>query len=75
MTGAATWSAYLSASPRTVLVLEYALLWARVQELPGDKAEASDENQRFVRFEARHPELAALAKSIQFDAFDRVNAL
>jgi hypothetical protein len=66
--------AYLNASRLTVLVMEFAHLWARVQDLPGDEVEGSSEKLRFDLFAERNPKLAELAKSIQFNAFDRVNA-
>ncbi len=66
---------YVSASRRTVLVLEFAHTWAKVQDMPWKEAESSSEAYRFRLFECEQPELAALAKKIQFDAFDRVNAL
>lgn len=68
-------SGYVSVSRRTVRVLEFAHLCARVQDLPGDQAANSPEAERFARFEQLHPAEAALAKAIQFDAFDRVNRL
>ena len=66
---------YFSTGRRTILVLEFAHLWAQVQDMPGNEAEASSEAQRFNLFAEQHPDLAKLAKRIQFDAFDRVNAL
>lgn len=64
----------MNASRRTVRVMEFAHLWAVIQNMPGDQVEGSSEKFRFDIFERQEPEEAALAKKIQFDAFDRVNA-
>lgn len=66
---------YVSASRRTVLVLEFAHLWAQVQDLPGNQVEKSSEKMRFDLFAKEQPQLAALAQRIQFETFDRVNAM
>ncbi len=60
---------------RTVLVLEFAEKWARVQNMTKADGEASSYFYSFQIFEREHPDLAALAKKIQFETFDRVNAL
>lgn len=64
-----------NASARTVIVLEFAHLWARVQNMTEAQARGSHEAERFALFESKHPAEAALAKAIQYDAFDRVNHL
>lgn len=64
----------MDTSRRTILVLEFAHIWAKVQDMPGNKADSSDEAFRFRKFAERHPKEAELAKAIQFDAFDRINA-
>lgn len=67
--------AYVNASHRTVLVMEFAHKWAIIQNMNEADAANSSELYSFNLFAREFPRLAELAKAIQFDAFDRVNAL
>lgn len=60
----------MNASRASVLILEFAYLWGRVQDLPANRIAESVEFARFELFALHHPKLARMAKVVQARAFD-----
>lgn len=61
---------YMTASRRSVLILEFAHLWGRIMDMTPTDAARSDEKFRFDLFEQQNPAEAAAAKKLQAQAFD-----
>jgi hypothetical protein len=65
----------MNASRATVILFEIALLWAQVQNLPGDQVETASEKKRFDAMAREFPAMAQVAKLLQHAGFDYVNGM